>query len=165
MAKSKSRNGTGAAAQRSSARLAAVQALYQIGMSEKSSEQVLDEFLTYRLDEEIDGLKPEPADRELFAKLLRGADGESDDLDDMLAGVLDEGWVLERLERPLLSLLRVAIYELSASHDVPARVIINEYVDIAHAFFGGREPGMVNGLLDSLARSLRVEEFEEDGRQ
>ena len=164
MSKTKANGASGTAAQRSAARLAAVQAIYQIEMTGTESEKVIGEFLEFRLEEQVDGLKLDQADRALFTRLVGGVVAETNDLDDMLAGALDEAWTLERLERLLLSLLRVGIYELCESLDVPARVIINEYVDIGHAFFSGKEPGMVNGLLDHLARALRVEEFEGDGR-
>lgn len=149
---------------RSAARLLAVQALYQIAITGAAPERVLAEFLEHRVDEEVDGLKIVSPDRELLGDLVRGVTAESAALDDMIAAVLDEDWTIERLETLLHALLRAGVFELSERPRVPARVVINEYVDLANAFFDGKEPGMVNGLLDRLARSLRIEEFDADGR-
>ncbi len=147
-------------AQRSAARLAAVQALYQVEMTGASAESVLAEFLSHRLDEEVDGLCLAAADRRLLDELLRGTVAERDALDDMLAAVLDENWPVERLEILLRIVMRAGAFELSRRPEVPARVVVAEYVDLAGAFFGGKEPGLVNGVLDRLARTLRPEAFE-----
>ena len=144
---------------RSTARLAATQALYQMHMTGAPAEHVLSEFLDHRLGEELDGLSLAAADRTLFGDLLRGVAADQAELDDMLAAVLDEDWPVERLETLLLIVLRTGTFELSRRLDVPARVIVSEYVDLADAFFSGKEPGLVNGVLDRLARSLRPEEF------
>ncbi len=148
---------------RSAARLAAVQALYQVEMTGASAESVLAEFLAHRLDEEVDGLCLAAADRRLLDELLRGTVAERDALDDMLAAVLDEGWPVERLEMLLRIVMRAGAFELSRRPEVPARVVVAEYVDLAGAFFGGKEPGLVNGVLDRLARALRPEAFEARG--
>lgn len=145
---------------RLAARLAAVQALYQIAMTGVSVERVLKEFLNERLKEEVDGLSLAEADRKLFRRLLPGAAAVAEQSDDMLAGALPEEWPLDRLETLLRALLRAAIYELVEEGETPAKVIITQYLDVAHAFYGGREPGFVNGLLDRLARELRPAEFE-----
>jgi N utilization substance protein B len=151
------------AAPRSAARLAAVQALYQVEMTGASVESVLAEFLDHRLDEEVDGLSLATADRRLLDELLRGTVAERDALDDMLAAVLDESWTVERLETLLRIVMRAGAFELSRRPEVPARVVVAEYVDLAGAFFGGKEPGLVNGVLDRLARALRPEAFEAQG--
>ena len=148
---------------RSAARLAAVQALYQVEMSDIAPEAVLSEFLDHRLGEELDGQRLAAADKALFGELVRGVAGEDGELDDMLAAVLDEGWPVERLENLLRIVLRAGVYELSRRPEVPGRVIVSEYVDLSDAFFGGKEPGLVNGVLDRLARTLRPEEFAGDG--
>ncbi len=150
-------------AERSAARLAAVQALYQVELTGASAEGVLGEFLAHRLDEEVDGLRLATADRGLLAELVRGVAAERGELDDMLAAVLDEGWPVERLETLLRIVLRAGAYELSRRPGVPSRVVVAEYVDLAGAFFGGKEPGLVNGVLDRLARALRPDEFESHG--
>ena len=167
--KSGSRAGTGAkggakgGAKQSAARLAAVQALYQVELTAAPVEAVLAEFLALRLDEEIDGVSLAAADRGLLELLVRGVGKERDELDDMLAAVLDEDWPVERLETLLQILLRVGALELSRRPETPVRVVISEYVDLAGAFFGGKEPGLVNGVMDRLARALRPEAFEAPG--
>ncbi|MEQ8356818.1 MAG: transcription antitermination factor NusB [Kiloniellaceae bacterium] len=143
----------------SAARLLAVQALYQMAVREQSAADVLREFLDHRVGESIEGLKHGSVNRELLTELVEGVTRESADLDDMVAAVLDEEWTIERLEILLHALLRAATFELSERLDVPARVVISEYVDLTNAFFDGRETNFVNGLLDRLAHVLRAEEF------
>ena len=145
---------------RLAARLATVQALYQIAMTGVAVERVLKEFLEERLKEEVDGLSLADADRKLFRRLLPAAAAAADVSDDMLASALPEEWPLDRLETLLRALLRAAVYELAEEAGTPARVIISQYLEVAHAFFGGREPGFVNGLLDRLAHDLRPAEFD-----
>ena len=156
------KSGKGGAKQ-SAARLAAVQALYQAELTGAPVEEVLAEFLALRLGEEIDGVSLAGADRGLLDLLVRGVGKERDELDDMLAAVLDENWPVERLETLLRILLRVGALELSRRPEAPVRVVVSEYVDLAGAFFGGKEPGLVNGVLDRLARALRPEAFETRG--
>jgi len=146
------------ARQRSSARLAAVQALYQMEMSDATADQVISEFVLLRLKEEVDGVKLAEADRALMSELVRGVTDNVGELDDMLAAVLDPDWPIERLETLLRALLRSGIYELSERPAVPVRVAISEYMAVADAFFSSREPALVNGVLDRVARALRPEE-------
>lgn len=146
------------ARQRSSARLAAVQALYQMEMTGTTAEQVIGEFVLLRLKEDLDGMKLAEADRKLMSELVRGVAERTADLDDMLAAVLDPDWPVERLETLLRALLRAGVYELSERRGVPVRVAISEYMAVADAFFSGREPALVNGVLDRVARALRPEE-------
>lgn len=143
----------------SAARLLAVQALYQRSLNKQSAAEVLHEFLQHRVEEEVEGLKHGAVNRELLKQLVEGVAREEGPLDDMLAAVLDEEWTVERLEILLLALLRCATFELSERLEVPARVVISEYVDLANAFFDGRETAFVNGMLDRLAHVLRAEEF------
>ena len=143
----------------SAARLLAVQALYQRAVSDQSAAEVLREFLQHRVEETIEGLKHGAVNRELLGELVEGVVKNEDTLDDMLAAVLDEDWTIERLELLLHVLLRAAAFELSDRLEVPARVVISEYVDLANAFYDGRETAFVNGLLDRLAHILRAEEF------
>ncbi len=161
-AKGRARAGkrTKGGAKQSAARLAAVQALYQAELTAAPVEIVLAEFLALRLDEELDGVSLAAADRGLLELLVRGVGKERGELDDMLAAVLDEDWPVERLETLLQILLRVGALELTRRPEAPVRVVISEYVDLADAFFGGKEPGLVNGVLDRLARALRPEAFE-----
>lgn len=162
------RPGGGKPSPRRLARLAAVQALYQIDVSGASAAAVVDEFLRDRLvrdpataamaaDGEIDVFPN--ADRTLFADIVRGAMDERDLHDRMIAGALDSRWQVGRLEAVLRAILRAAVFELRQDRsDTPSKVVINEFVDVAHAFYGGREPGLVNGVLDRLAKVL------DDGR-
>jgi N utilization substance protein B len=145
---------------RLAARLAAVQALYQLAMSDSTVDEVTAQFLSESLKEEVDGLSLAEADRKLFRRLVAGTARGAEDYDSMLAGVLPEDWPLERIETVLLMLLRAAIHELADAPETPARVVITQYMEVAHAFFGGKEPGFVNSLLDRLAHELRPEEFE-----
>jgi N utilization substance protein B len=148
---------------RSVARLAAVQALYQIELSSGSPEAVIAEFQKHRLGREVDGDNYGEADPALFADLVRGTVARRADLDRAISGVLTPDWPLERLEMVLRAILRAGTYELMARSDVPARVVISEYLDIAHAFYAGKEPGLVNGVLDRLAHLLRPEDLGSGG--
>ena len=151
----------GAGRNRRLARLAAVQALYQVALGGADPGQVLVEFLQHRLEEELEGVRLGEIDRELFADLVRQGAAQAETLDDMIAAVLAEDWTVERLETLLRIILRLGAYELAERQDIPSRVVINEYVDLAYAFFEGKEPAMVNGILDRLAHSLRREEFDD----
>lgn len=144
---------------RSASRLAAVQALYQMELSGTGVSSVIREFQDHRLGAEIDGAEYRHADPDFFADLVQGVVSRQMDIDAEVNGRLAEGWRLPRLDSILRALLRAAAYELMARDDVPARVVIDEYVDVAHAFFEGAEPGFVNGVLDRIARHLRAAEF------
>ena len=133
-----------------------------MAMSGASPESVVREFEKHRLDAGQDGAEIVKPDRRHFAALVEGVAREREDLDDMIAGALAEDWPLDRLETVLLVILRAGTFELDEWRDIPARVVINEYMDIAHAFFSDKEPGLVNGVLNGLARTLRMEEFEPD---
>lgn len=150
----------GLAARRRAARLAVVQALYQMELGGANADQVIAEFDRHRLGKEIEGQSFGEADRKLFGDLVRGVAGACGDLDSMLAACLSEDWKIERLEAVLRAILRAAAYELSECHEVPPRVVISEYVDLADAFFAGKEPGLVNGVLDCVARAIRPDELE-----
>ncbi len=142
---------------RSVARLAAVQALYQIDLTATPPEQVIAEFLSHRLDE-IGGKGA--ADAVFFSELVGGVVARRTEIDALLAPLLAEGWTIERLEKVLRAILRAGAFEMLARGDVPAAVVIDEYVRVAHAFFSEREPGVVNGILDRLARTVRATGFE-----
>jgi transcription antitermination protein NusB len=144
---------------RSTARLAAVQALYQIELSQGDAEQVIVEFTKHRFDDTVEGMELVKPDPMLFAELVRGTLLARRDLDDMIAAVLTEGWTIERLEKLLHCILRAGAYELADRTDTPARVVISEYVDLADAFYGEKETGLINGVLDRLARELRPHEL------
>ncbi len=142
---------------RSAARLGAVQALYQLDLDpDADADTVVAEFEAHRLGKEIEGALYAKADRTLFADIVRGVAARRDEIDGLLKGALVEGWPLDRLESVLRAILRAGTYELLARPDIPTAVIINEYVDVAHAFFDGAEPGFANGVLDRLAREMRA---------
>ncbi|MEC7488578.1 MAG: transcription antitermination factor NusB [Pseudomonadota bacterium] len=143
----------------SAARLAAVQALYQIDHSGMSSEVVLEEFFSYRLGDSFDTENDVLPHRKLFTDIIQGVAEHALGIDDIISSALSNKWTFERLEIILRAILRAGVYELQVQTQTSARVIITEYVDAAHAFYDGQEPGMVNGILDRVARLLRPGEF------
>jgi transcription antitermination protein NusB len=147
---------------RTASRLAAVQALYQIDLTGVAPATAIIEHSRHNLGGNAPDESFGEADEEMFAELVQGTAARREDIDRGLSSVLSTDWPLERLEIILRAILRVAVYELLAKPGVPARVIISEYLDIAHAFFAGKEPGMVNGVLDRLARSIRSEGLRDD---
>jgi N utilization substance protein B len=147
---------------RTASRLAAVQALYQIDLTGVSTATAIIEFTRHNLGGNAPDESFGDADEQLFAELVEGTAARREDIDRGLSSALTADWPLERLEIILRAILRAAVYELLARPDVPARVIISEYLDIAHAFFAGKEPGLVNGVLDRLARSIRSEGLRDD---
>jgi N utilization substance protein B len=149
---------------RSAARLAAVQALYQIDLSGEPAEAVIAEFLKHRLGRDVEGENYGEVDTALFADLVAGVAARRCELDSALTAALTPDWPLGRLETVLRAILRAGAYEIAARPDVPARVAISEYLDIAHAFFAGKEPGLVNGVLDGVAHRLRPGDLEERDR-
>lgn len=151
---------TGSAkARRSAARLAAVQALYQIDLAGTSSDAVIMEFVRHRIGQEQDGDEFVTAEPVLFGDIVRGVQARLGEVDELLGGLLDRQWSLDRMELLLRAILRAGAWELLANAPVAPHIIINDYIDVTHAFFAGREPGMVNGVLDKLARALRPEEM------
>jgi N utilization substance protein B len=143
---------------RSAARLAAVQALYQMEMSGASPESALREQAQRAQEPDADLatlVKPDPR---FLGDLVHGVDGRREDVDRMVSAILSEEWPLERLEAVLRAVLRAGAWELLARPDIDAAVVITEYVRIAEAFFDGGEPKLVNGVLDRLAATLRDSE-------
>ena len=140
---------------RSAARLAAVQALYQLDMEGPSLARLLDEFHRHRLGAEIEGDQYAEAETAFFDDVVQGVAARKDEIDALLAAKLATGWTLERLDKTLLQVLRAGAFELLARADVPTATIITEYVDVAHAFFESREAKFVNGLLDAVAKVVR----------
>ncbi|WP_376100542.1 transcription antitermination factor NusB [Roseomonas sp. CCTCC AB2023176] len=159
---------------RTGARVAAVQALFQAEASGDNPEAVIDQFVRHRIGvmpgaggamEAVfeDGQVP-AADVPLFAKIVRGAARDSETIDAQIAAHLSRDWALDRLDPVLRALLRAAAAELWGGQDPPARVVINEYMDVAHGFFDAEEPRFANGVLNALARHMRAGEFAaEDG--
>lgn len=148
-----------ARARRTAARLAAVQALYQIASTGVGVEAVIGEFVKHRFESEIDGERLVRPDPDLFATIVRGASERGAELRSMIDGALDRSWSADRLERLLSAILGAGAWELLARPEVDARIVIAEYVALAHDFFGGKEPAMVNAVLDRLARGLRPDEM------
>lgn len=143
---------------RTAARLAAVQALYQMDLTQRDLSAVLDEFVVHRFEQ--DGIKDyEGADRAFFRDAVSGVVERQAEIDKEIGAYLAEGWRLSRIDSILRAILRSAVFEIIARPDVPARAVIDQYVEIAHDFFSGDEPGVVNGLLDKVARSKRQSEF------
>ncbi len=140
---------------RSAARLAAVQALYQQEMEGTPLAKLLHEFHQHRLGATIDGIEYADAEVDFFDDLVSGANARASELDTLIAGKLGKGWSLARLDKPMKAILRAGAYELLARPDIPAASVLNEYVDVAKAFYDARETGFVNGLLDALAKDLR----------
>lgn len=150
---------------RTQSRVAAVQALFQSEHTGDTVETVLDQFIRHRLgnlpgmDGYEDGRVPD-ADVSLFVRIVRTAVLQQDNLDRLIAEALPPEWPFMRLDPVLRALLRAAGAEFGMADGPPARVVINEYLDIAHGFFTGEEPRMANGLLDRLARALRAQDFQ-----
>jgi len=140
---------------RSAARLAAVQALYQQDMEGTPVARLIKEFHDHRLGATVEDAQYHDAERDFFDDLVSGANDRSDEIDALIQGNLAKGWTIERLDRPMLAILRSGAYELVARADVPTGSVINEYVDVAHAFYDKRESGFINGLLDSIAKHAR----------
>ncbi|HZH27211.1 MAG TPA: transcription antitermination factor NusB [Azospirillaceae bacterium] len=156
--KSRRRPSGSAKARRSAARLAAVQVLYQVDLTGAPAPNALNEYVKHRVGEEIDGDVLVTPDTELLAAIVNGTMARLTDIDRMLSGSL-HGHALERLELLLRATLRAGAYEILAHQDVHPRIIINDYVNVTHAFFAGREPAMVNGVLDRIAHVLRPDEM------
>ena len=147
-------------AERSAARLAAVQALYQMDVAGKGVIDSLAEFEAHWIGQEVEGVAFKPAESAFFRAVLSGVVAEQRAIDGKVENVLAEGWPLKRVEAVLRAILRAGAYELMFRKDVPARVVITEYVDVAHGFYNEDEPGLVNAVLDAIAREAREGELE-----
>lgn len=143
---------------RGAARLAAVQALYQMDLTDARLMDVVSEYENMRLGQEIDGDKYLDADAGWFRGVVAGVVEDQKKIDPMIHAALTPDWPLARIDTLLRATLRAGVFELLNRRDVPARVIISEYVDVAKAFYGEDEPRMVNGVLDRIARDLRPAE-------
>jgi N utilization substance protein B len=140
---------------RSVARLAAVQALYQMDIAETDLSDILAQHIAGGIDRDGEGTRIADADGDHFRDVVKGVVATQDALDPKINAALAEGWLLTRVDATLRAILRAGTYELAMRTDVPFKTVINEYVDLAHAFFDGDEPAVVNGVLDRLARSYR----------
>ncbi|WP_022695328.1 transcription antitermination factor NusB [Ponticaulis koreensis] len=140
---------------RSGARLAAVQAVYQLEITERGAKAVIREFMEDRLGLDDDGRPVEDADPDLFKQIVQGVVDKQSLIDEAIKARLSEKWRLDRIDSTSRAILRCATQELATRADLSNAVIIEEYVGIAHAFFDGDEPKFVNGLLDKVARDVR----------
>ena len=145
---------------RSAARLAAVQALYQLEQEPMTPQKVVQDFINHRFKETGSGTHFINPDKILFHDIVIGVMERLGDLDPMITATLSEGWRLERLESVVRAILRAAVFELSRDTSVPAPVVINEYIEITKAFCSGLEVGFVNASLDALAKLLRTQDVQ-----
>lgn len=139
---------------RTVARLAAVQALYQMELAGEGVETVIAEFSNHRFDADIEGEPLAEADEDYFARIVRGVVGGQRDIDMAVKARLASNWRLERLDSTLRALLRAGAWELR-EQDVPREIVIDEYVELAKAFFDDAEAKFVNAALDGVARDAR----------
>lgn len=146
-------------APRSAARLAAVQALYQMDMAQTDLNDVIAEFTTLRFGDEAEDASVKDADRDFFRDLLRGVVRRQREIDPIVDRHLAEGWRLTRIDSILRATLRAGVFELIDRPDVPVRVVITEYLNVAHAFLNQEEARVVNGILDRIARLHRAAEL------
>ena len=144
---------------RGAARLAAVQALYQMDMAGTGLNEILAEFESHWLGREVEGAQYLPAEAAFFRDIVGGFTAEQRRLDPLIDQALASGWPLKRVEAIVRAVLRAGSYELDKRPDIPARVVVSEYVGVANAFVDREETGMVNAVLDALARKFRAGEF------
>lgn len=144
---------------KSAARLGAVQALYQMDLAQTPLNDILAEFESHWLGQEVEGVEFPEADVRLFRAVVEGVLNDQRRIDPMVDNALTKGWPLKRVEAVLRAVLRAGAFELASKPDVPARVVITEYVNVAGAFLDRDETGMVNAVLDTLAHDLRPDEF------
>jgi transcription antitermination protein NusB len=144
---------------RGAARLAAVQALYQMDMAGTGLNEILAEFESHWLGREIEGAQYLPAEGAFFRDVVSGVVREQRELDPLIDEALQRSWPLKRIDAVPRAVLRAGAYELAHRRDVPARVVVSEYADVAAAFVERDETGMINAVLDQLARQLRAADF------
>ncbi len=148
---------------RSAARLAAVQALYQMDLTGKGLDLIINEFERHWMGKEIEDDLYKPADSTLFRLIVQGVLDRQKRIDPTIDELLTKGWPLKRIENVMRAILRAGAWELMMTPEVPVKVVISEYVDIARAFFEKEETSMVNAVLDRLAREARQGELPEKG--
>lgn len=144
---------------RRAARLAAVQALYQMEIGDRGAKSVIKEFRDHRFGAADEGPEFVEADEDFFESLVTGVVEKQAVVDPAIDALLADGWRMDRLDATVRAILRAGGYELFHRSDVPARVVIDEYVDVANAFFEGSEPKFINAALDRCAREARPTEF------
>lgn len=141
----------------SAARLASVQALYQMELTGQNWKDISGEFEAHRFGEIVDGEELQDADQSLFRRTLEGAVTHQKPIDKAVNATLKASWPLRRIDPTLRALFRAAGSEFLSSPDTPRKVVINEYVEVAKAFFDGEEPRFANAVIDALGRALRPE--------
>ena len=151
-------------AERSAARMAVVQALYQMDVAGKGVLDAMAEFEAFWIGREVEGISFKPAENSFFRDVLLGVVSEQIPVDQLVDKALAANWPLARIEAVLRAILRAGAYEIAFRKDVPARVVISEYVDVTHGFYGEDEPGLVNAVLDAVAREVRPKEMVERPR-
>ena len=156
----KTQNEDRKANRRGAARLAAVQALYQMDIAGTDLNDILAEFESHWLGGEVEGDTYLPAEAAFFRDIVRGVVADQRNLDPAIDQALSKGWPLKRVEALVRAVLRAGAFELTNRKDIPVRVIVSEYVDVANAFVDRDETGMVNAVLDMLARGMRAEDFD-----
>lgn len=144
---------------RGAARLAAVQALYQMDIASTGLNDIFAEFESHWLGNVVEGEQYRPAEAAFFREIVSGVVRDQARLDPRIDEALARGWPLKRIDAIVRAILRAGAFELESRKDVPARVVVSEYVDVAHAFVDRDETGMVNAVLDQLARQARGDEF------
>ena len=150
---------TATPSRRQAARLAAVQALYQLQEGQDAPADIIDQFLILRTGEAGDGGMRRDADHPLFKDVVEGTASHKDELEQTISAALSQDWTWARIDRLVRAILLAATYELVHRKDVPPRVVINEYVEIAHAFYDQAEPNFINSVLDRVARQVRPAEL------
>ncbi len=148
-------SGFSRAEKRAAARLNAVQALYQMDLTGKAIHEILAEFETFWMGKEIEGETYFPAEGKLFKQIVEGVLKEQRILDPKVDMILSDGWPLKRIESVMRATLRAGSYELMFKKDIPLKVVISEYVNIANAFFGREEVNMINAVLDKIGHDVR----------
>jgi transcription antitermination protein NusB len=148
---------------RGAARLAAVQALYQMDIAGAGLNDIFAEFESHWLGGEVEGEQYLPAEAAFFRDVVSGVVRDQETLDPLIDDALSKGWPLKRIDAILRAVLRAGAYELERRKDVPGRVVVSEYVDVANAFVEAEETGMVNAVLDQIARRFRADEFARAG--
>jgi transcription antitermination protein NusB len=144
---------------RGAARLAAVQALYQMDIAGAGINDVFAEFESHWIGGEVEGDKYLPAEAAFFRDIVSGVVRDQTRLDPLIDDALSRGWPLKRIDAILRAVLRAGAYELEHRKDIPGRVVVSEYVDVANAFVDREETGMVNAVLDQIGRQFRLDEF------
>lgn len=142
--------------QRGAARLAAVQALYQMDIAGSGVLEVVAEYEAHRLGQEVDGETYLKADASWFRSIVAGVVRDQAKIDPMIRGALQDDWSLSRMDSTVRAILRAGTFELIERKDVPIAVIVTEYVEIAQAFFPDDEPKLVNAVLDRIAKQVRA---------